>query len=165
MSGSAQLAGAHNPLGARLAQEKEAPGLRRGTLSEERAGQLEGEGGSLEGCSPPYPGRRPGNRLPPAPGPALRKVGRAARASEVRTAEGAAGVVGQGESTGALGGPAPIRKLEREADLGDPAPYPPGASARPQALWARRERASHRPLHPKIKPGLPASQPIREETS
>ena len=51
MSGSAQLAGAHNPLGTRLAQEKEAPGLRRGTLSEERAGQLEGEGGgaSLEG--------------------------------------------------------------------------------------------------------------------
>ena len=42
VSGSAQLAGAHNPLGARLAQEKEDPGLRRGTLSEERAGQLEG---------------------------------------------------------------------------------------------------------------------------
>ncbi|XP_024618203.1 suppressor APC domain-containing protein 2 [Neophocaena asiaeorientalis asiaeorientalis] len=41
--GSAQLAGAHNPLGARLAQEKGAPGLRRGTLSEERPGELEGE--------------------------------------------------------------------------------------------------------------------------
>lgn len=93
-------------------------------------------------------------------------MGWAARASEVRTAEGAAGVVGQGKSTGALGGPAPIRKLEREADLGDPAPYPPGPSARPQALWARRERASHRPLHPKIKPGCrPLSQSERRRAS
>lgn len=164
MSGSAQLAGAHNPLGARLAQEKGAPGLRRGTLSEERAGQLEGEGGSLEGGSPPYPWRPSGDRLPPAPGPALRKVGWAAKASEVGTAQGVAGVAGAGVSTGVFGGPAPTRKLGREADLGTPT-LPPGASARPRPLWARRERASRRPLHPKIKPGLPASQPIREETS
>nr|XP_020744179.1 suppressor APC domain-containing protein 2 [Odocoileus virginianus texanus] len=60
--------------------------------------------------------------LPPAPGPALRKVGWAAKASEVGTAEGAAGVVGTGVSTGVFGGPAPTRKLGREADLGDPAP-------------------------------------------
>lgn len=123
VSGSAQLAGAHNPLGARLAQEKGAPGLRRGSC-EERAGQLEAEGGSLEGCSPAYPGRPPGDRLPPAPGPALRKVGWAAKASEVGTAEGAAGAVGwgQGSLRGCSGIPPPPASSGGRRTWGTPPP-------------------------------------------
>lgn len=48
MRGSAQLAGAHNPLGARLSQEKEAPELAMSvpeTLSGESPGEPEGKVG------------------------------------------------------------------------------------------------------------------------
>lgn len=75
MRGSAQLAGAHNPLGDRLSKEKEAPESVVSvpeTLSKERAGELEGEGGSLEGVYSPALSQEAtwGQVLYWAPGPA-----------------------------------------------------------------------------------------------
>ena len=131
MRGSAQLAGAHNPLGARLAQEKGAPGLRRGTLSEERPGELEGEGGCLEGCAPhPYPRRPPGDRFSAGRlAPPFGEVGWAAKPGKGRTAAGGLVWWGLGSIRGPLRGPSPTREgssteeVGREAEFGDPSLY------------------------------------------
>lgn len=131
-------------------------------LSKECPGELEGEGGSLDGvCSPSLTLEATwGQVWGCAPGPAPRRVGRGGQ-SERGLSRG--GAVEVGEQKGSLlGDPTPPCEARREADWGTPPLPAVGLRAAP-TLWVLRwESPRRRPLGRKNQTGQAASQPIGE---
>lgn len=170
MRGSAQLAGAHNPLGARLSQEKGAPEsvvCVLETLSEERPGEQRGSWVPRGGVLPRLAPRGhlgTGFVLDARPRP---RRGRAANPREVGMSRGERiGVVAAESRRGSPGVslPHPMRPGGRRSGRAPPLPAlglraPPAPTG--TVAGAPRELAPP----PENQTGLAASQPIRGKMS
>lgn len=160
MRGSAQPAGAHNPLGTLLVNGPRSRGAwARGPRvgGEESPREPDGEDESLEEvCAPSLPPRgHPGQVFRRAPGPAPRRG--------LNCAERAAGGGGGGQK-GSARGSLPNPQGRGEAELRDP-PLPAGPGPPPSPA-AANTAAGARGAGPSVEnqTGLAASQPIREQT-